>query len=331
MVIDVHHHFMPETLLDYIRTKGEKLDTEIIVVDGLEYVFHKTEGFRFPLQKAFYDAKTRIADMDNMGINKAVLSLVPSSFFYYLEDLKEALNLSRLCNNWVAAECKRYPEKFIAMASLPMQDLELSLGELERANKELGIKGIIIAPVILGSMLDDKKFFPIYEYCEKNGVLIFLHPYFPGKKPEYAGYYNVNLVGNVFDTNVGINHMIFGGVFEQFPRLNIFASHGGGYFPYQFGRLMHGYKVRTEPKANIPISPDKYLKNIHYDTITHGVPALQFLADAFGADSVMVGTDYPFDMGDYEPVQKVNALRLTHSERESILHTNAERFFETSC
>ncbi len=328
MVIDIHSHFLPDVLVDYIRRKGDALDTQVVIEDGREYLSHK-EGFKYPVFREFYDYGTRIADMDKMGVDKAILSLSPSVFYYFI-DREEAAVTSAMCNDWLADFVSRHPDRLGGMATLPMQDIALSLKELKRAHTELGMKGIEIAPVILDRQLDDEVFFPIYDYCASNGIVIFLHPYYPGypeARSEYANYYNKNLVGNVYETNCGLNHLVLGGVFERFPALSVIASHGGGYFPYQAGRLVHGYKVRQEPKALIHQSPEHYFKNLYFDTITHWNPALQFLSDSFGADHVLVGTDYPFDMGDDEPVTHVNGLRLTRQERESILHGNAEKLF----
>ena len=134
-------------------------------------------------------------------------------------------------------------------------------------------------------------------------------------------------MGNVYQTNLGLHTLILGGVFEKYPKLKVFASHGGGYFPYQLGRLRHGYEVRTEPHKNISRSPETYVGNIYFDTITHWGAALQFLVDTFGSDHVMIGTDYPFDMGDYHPVEHLGEIRLTESQRQNIFWDNAAKIF----
>lgn len=317
MNIDAHSHFIPETLLDFIRKNGKAVNTEIIEVDGKSFIRH-LEGFQYPLFDGFYKTEARLADMQKMRIDHAVLSVSPGTFYYWI-DAKAALETSKMCNDWVSELAKAYPAHFSGMATLPMQDISLSLKELERAHKKLGLNALEIAPVINEKNLDEREFFPIYEYCAAHNIFIALHPYYIGVKPQFARYYNTNLIANVLETNMGINSLIFGGVFEAFPQLKVLCAHGGGYFPYQIGRLIHGHKVRSEARVNISKSPDTYLSNLYYDTITHWTPALQFLVDHFGSDHVVVGTDYPYDMGDYEPVQHVNVLRLTSTERHNIL------------
>lgn len=320
MKIDAHSHFIPENLLDFIRKEGTKINTEIIVQNGKEYIRH-FEGFQYPLFPGFYDRKEKLSDMQKMRIDHTVLSVSPGSFYYWI-DAEAALETSKMCNDWVSALSADDPEHFSGMATLPMQDIHLSLKELERAHEKLGLQALEIGPVINDKNLDEREFFPIYEYCAANHILIALHPYYIGVKPQFARYYNTNLIANVLETNMGINSLIFGGVFEQFPDLKVLGAHGGGYFPYQLGRLVHGHKVREEAKINIKKSPDAYLSNLYYDTITHWTPALQFLIDNFGADHVVIGTDYPYDMGDYQPVEHVEELRLTAAQREKILSGN---------
>ena len=321
MRIDAHSHFIPDTLIDFIRTEGAKINTEIIEQDGQTYMRH-FEGFQYPLFKGFYDPQEKLKDMEKIGLDHTVLSVSPGSFYYWIRDTGAALETAKMCNDWVAALSHKDTSYFSGMATIPMQDPALGLKELERAHDTLGLKALEITPVINEKNLDEKEFFPIYEFCAENHILIALHPYYIGVKPQYARYYNTNLIANVLETNIGINSLIFGGVFQQFPELKVLCAHGGGYFPYQFGRLMHGYQVRPEPKVNISSPPDTYLDNLYYDTITHWTPALQFLVDTFGDGHVVIGTDYPYDMGDYQPIERVNALRLTRDQRERILGKN---------
>jgi len=245
--------------------------------------------------------------------------------FFYDADSKAALGASQVCNDWAAEKVRAHKDRFIGMASLPMQDIDLALSELKRVREQLGMRAVQIAPIIEGVNLDDLRFDPIFQYCAEHGMLLLLHPRAHGKNIFYENYYNQNIIGNPLETSVALNRLIFGGVFERHPALKVLASHGGGYFPYQFGRMMHGYKARKEARVNIPASPEKYLGNIYYDSITHWVPPLQFLVDTFGADHVVIGTDYWLGMGDFEPLQKVDALRLTKAQREMIYSGNLLR------
>lgn len=326
MKVDAHNHFFPDTLAEYIKKNGNKVNTEIILKDGVEFVKHK-EGSMYPFFAGFYSREKKLEDMEKMGIGHAVLSVNPGCFYYWL-NADIAYETSRMCNDWVVEFVAKDPIHFSGMATIPLQDIDLALRELQRAHEQLGLNGLEIGSVINGKNIDEKEFFPIYEYCEKHGILIALHPYYIGDKENYTKYFNTNLVANVLETNMAINSLIFGGAFERYPNLKVLCAHGGGFFPYQLGRMMHGYKVRKEPKVNISRSPETYLGGIYYDTITFWEPALDFLVKNFGADHVVIGTDYPYDMGDFKPVEHVNQLRIDANERRQIYEENIKRLMK---
>ena len=325
MNIDLHGHFVPDTMFEYVRKHGDKIGKELVTKDGQDYVFHRSGNMCVKITRGYYDYDAKMADMEKMGIDKSVLSISPLYLNYEVKK-EYALDTCMIANDWVAERVCTYPESFGGMAAVPMQDADMALKELERAHTELGLHALCIAPMILDKMLDEEEFFPIYEYCANNGILIYMHPNFPDPEvlTSFSKYYTVNLIALMTQTCVALTRLIFGGVLEKYPALKVLASHAGGHFPYQLGRLIHGYEVREEPKINGARSPEKYLKNVYFDTITHWTPALQFLVDAFGADQVVIGTDYPYDMGDFRPFQNVDALRISQSDREKICHKNAE-------
>ena len=316
MIIDAHHHFIPEPLIPYLEKNGDRLNVKIVEREDGRAIVHG-EGMVDTLYAGQYDPSVMKADMDKMHIDAAVLSNSPANMFFW-SDEEAALEVSRICNDWAAELARKEPGRFYAMATVPMQNVELSVKELERAHTQLGINAVEIAPIINGEYLDEQKFFPFYSYCADNDILLYLHPQVMERQPFFEKYYNINLIGNVLHTNIGLNCLLFGGVFEKYPNLKVLASHGGGYFPYQFGRLMHGYDVRKEPCVNISQPPSTFLKNIYFDSITHWSDSLQFLVDTFGADHVVIGTDYPFDMGDWDPMANVDKLRITKAQRDMI-------------
>lgn len=322
MTIDAHTHFIPRELAEYLMANPGKTTCEVEEKDGVYWM--RKDGFYFPLIPQFYDAMTRFADMDRQRIDKGILSVSPLLFFYEA-DRDTCLEICRICNDWAAGQVRQYPERYGAMAMVPMQDIDAAVAEMKRAHEELGMNAVEIAPVINGEMLDSRRFYPFYDYCAQNGIVIYLHPAMVDRRPPYDKYHAMNLVGYVQETNWALVRMIFGGVFKAFPQLRVFTSHAGGDFPYQFGRLVHGYEARAEAKVDIDQPPSAYLENIYYDTITHWPAALQFLVDNFGADHVLMGTDYPYDMADAAPVVTVEALRLTADERRSILSENTTR------
>ena len=326
MNIDVHHHAVPDTLLHYIRENPEATRKEYRTIDGRECLVYLDNQFVQPVYPIYYDDEIRFQKMDQMGIDMAVLSISPAHFNYEL-DTSVAAETSRIINDWMGQKQNEYPKRYRGMMTLPMQDPVTALVELERAHTTYGLKGLEIAAQILDNNLDDPRLFPIFAYCADHGIIVSLHPYFATVNPLFSKYYTNNLVQFPLQTCTGIAHLMFGGVLERLPNLKVIAYHGGGHFPYQFGRLEHGYVVRSEPKECISREPAEYLRQIYYDTITHSTPALQFLVDTFGADHVLIGTDMPYDMGDPCPVQTVNSLRLTDSERKAIGRCNAAQLF----
>lgn len=321
MTIDAHTHFIPQELAAWLLANPGRTNAETELKDGVYWI--RKDGFYFPLVPQFYNAQTRFADMDRTRIDKGVLSVSPLLFFYET-DTETCLEICRLCNDWAAGQVRMYPERYDAMAMVPMQDIDAAVSEMKRAHTELGMNAVEIAPVINGEMSDSRRLFPFYEFCEKEGIVIYLHPAMVDRRPPYDKYHAMNLVGYVQETNWALVRMIFGGVFRAFPKLKVFTSHAGGSFPYQFGRLMHGYEVREEAKADIDQAPSAYLGNIYFDTITHWPAALQFLVDNFGDDHVLMGTDYPYDMADALPVDTVESLKITADARRRILSGNWE-------
>lgn len=320
MNIDVHAHYIPEEMFQYISENGEELGAVLEYRDNVPWI-NIGETVFYPVTKDYYDKKTMLDSMKERHLDKTVLSVSPL-YFFYNADAEKTLEVDQLCNNWIAEFVKNGDGHFEAMATVPMQDMTLAVIEMDRAYSELGMKAVEIAPVINGKMLDDPEFFPFYAYCESKGIIIYLHPARGDRMPPYDKYHAMNMIGYVEETNWALMRMIFGGVFEKFPNLKILSSHGGGHFPYQFGRYMHGFEVRQEAKACISESPEKYLKNIYFDMITHWTPSLQFLVDTFGADHVMMGTDYPYDMADFHPAESVDALKLNAEQRKMIQSEN---------
>lgn len=326
MNIDVHHHAVPDTLLHFIRDNPKATRKEYRMIDGRECLVYEDNQFVQPVYPIYYDDELRLRKMAQMGLDMAVLSISPAHFNYELEP-SVAIETSRIVNDWMGRKQREYPDRYRGMMTLPMQDAVAALVELERAHTTYGLKGLEIAAQVLNSNLDDPKLFPIFAYCASHGIVVCLHPYCPTTDPLFSKYYSTNLVQFPLQTCMGLVHLMLGGVLERLQNLKVIAYHGGGFFPYQFGRLEHGYRVRKEPKACISRDPAEYLRQIYYDTITHSVAALQFLTNTFGVDHVMIGTDSPYDMGDHCPIQTVNALRLTASERAAICGETALQLF----
>ena len=205
----------------------------------------------------------------------------------------------------------------------------MAMKELDRAVNELGLSGVQILTNINGRDLDDPELMPFYEEVEKLDVPVFIHPLGVAGAERMKKYYLANLIGNPLDTTLAAAHIIFGGVLEKFPGLKFCLAHGGGNLPYIRGRLEHGYEVRPECKVAIQQPPSHYLPLMYFETITHFLPALDYLITSVGADKVMLGTDYPHDMADSQPVVTVQSLDgISDEDKERILGDNAARLFK---
>ena len=337
MHIDIHAHFMPKNCVDVVDDAGRNYDIVKIVKNdkGEETVIQAGRIVRNdkgqsagPIAQKLCDPGQRIKDMDATGVDMQVLSPVPSSAYYNLE-VDACLWFSRRQNDAIAQTVKEYPARFLGMATVPLQAPDMALPELDRAINKLGLRGVEILSNINGRDLDSPELMPFFKEVEALDVPIFIHPGQVAGADRMQKYYLGNLVGNPLDTTLAAAHLVFGGVLDRFPDLKICLAHGGGYMPYQRGRWEHGYEVRPEGKAVIRKPPSNYVPLFYCDTITHFAPALEYLISSMGADHVIMGTDYPYDMGDATPVTTVKSLKnVSDEDKEKILGGNARRIFK---
>src|SRR5712691_586059 len=277
-----------------------------------------------PFPRALWDTERRLRDMDTHGVDVQVLAPTVFTFFY---DREPALGLAcaMLQNDEIAAEVRRHPDRFLGLAGVPLQAPELAAGELERAMTELGLRGAMIGSNVRGRNLDDPALEPFWAAAEELDAFIFVHPHAGAAAERLGSYYLKNLVGLPFETTVAGASLVFGGVFERYPGLKVCLSHGGGFLPYQAGRFRHGFEVRPEPKVNLKRDPRDSIGCLFYDTILHSRQTLEFLISSVGAAHVLLGSDYPFDMGNFDCVARVRELTISPHDRDLILGGYAAR------
>lgn len=319
--IDIHAHFVPEAYLRLIETEGEARGVRLrsgpegpLILVGPVPIG--------PITARYHDLDLRLKAMDAQRVTIHALSLMPP-MVYWADDAL-GLRLARLVNDAMAEAARAHPDRFVFLATLPMQDPEAAVGELERAVTQLGCRGIYLGTNVRGKELTDPSFLPVFERIHALRVPIFLHPLNVIGAQRLAHYYLHNLLGNPFDTAVAAANLIFSGLLDRFPKLQVCLPHAGGAFPYLIGRLNHGWKVRQECRA-LKKPPSSYLRRFTYDTISHAPESLNYLIKLVGADRVMMGSDYCFDMGYERPVKAVTALKLSRKDQEKILGGNAAR------
>ena len=282
------------------------------------------QGYAYPLFDEFTDHEAKLRAMDRKGIEISVLS-PPPPLFYYWTDAETGARTAQLVNDGIAGLVAENPQRFRGMATVPMQDTRAAVEELERVVAIHGFRAVEVGTSIEGRQLADEEFRPFLERASELGVLVLAHPYYVGAKQGLENYYLTNLLGNPYDSTVMIANLMFSGLLDQLPDLKICVAHGGGFAPYQIGRLEHGYRMRPETRKLAKTPPERLLRRLFFDTITFSPLALRYLMDLVGAERVVLGTDAPFDMGDEEPLGTVGEVpRLSSQERDAILFGTAQ-------
>jgi aminocarboxymuconate-semialdehyde decarboxylase len=266
--------------------------------------------------------EARIEQMDALGVDVQVLSVLPPLFRYELPTAV-AVPAARDINEDIADLCHAWPDRFLGLATLPLQDTRAALAELDRAMDELGLIGVEIGTYVGDRNLDDPDLLPIFEALAARKAFVFCHPSHPRGGSTMRRYFLSNLIGNPWETAIAMASLMFGGPLEQFPDLTVCFAHGGGFGAFDIGRLRHGWEVRREPKAHATSSPSELIKRVYVDSLVHNPRAVKYLLDTVGPSNVLLGSDFPADMGPADPVgELVRSELLAEDEKEAILRHN---------
>lgn len=323
MKVDIHAHYVPKDSLKVTQEIGKRYNIKITRDEkGRELITRDEKRGFGPFREEFHDLDLRLRIMDRAGIDIQALS-AQNFFFLYWMMAEEGLEFAQWLNDEFASAVKKQPKRFVALATVPLQDSQRAAQELERAVKKLGLKGVQIGSNVNGCYFDDPGLYPFWEATQALDVLIFVHPTHVVGAERMRDYNLFNLIGNPAETSLAFAKCIFGGVLEKFPRLKFCLAHAGGFLPYTWGRLERGYKTTPACQEKISKPPSEYLKLFYFDTISHSQMALEYLVQNFGAGHVLLGSDYPFDMGDPEPWTTVNNLKIGTKDKEKIAGGNA--------
>lgn len=322
MKIDIHTHIMPEKMPNWTQKFGYG---EFIHLEHRECEACMMKGdkvFRVVNENAF-KPEIRLQQMEETDVTIQVLSTIPVLFNYWARPA-DGLETSRFFNDHIAETVDRESHHFIGLGTVPMQDPELAIGEMERCVKMLKMPGIEIGSNINGKNLSDPDFFPFYQEAEKLGCALFIHPWDMMGENEMEKYWLPWLVGMPAETARAICSLIFGGVFEKFPKLRVAFAHGGGSFPYTLGRIEHGFKVRPDLTAvDNPINPKEYLGKFWVDSLVHDKKAFAYLLDLLGDDKICLGSDYPFPLGEQKPGRLIEKMDLGKKITRRLQYRNA--------
>ena len=325
MNVDIHAHYVPADSLRVASEIGQHQGLKLGKNErGRDVVTRDGKPFLTQLKAEFSDLDLRLSIMDSQGVDMQAL-LPAGTYFFYWMAAAESLEYAQWLNNRLAEAVAKHPKRFVALGSVPLQEPAKAVLEMERAMTKLGLRGVEVASNINGRYFDDPGFLPFWEAAQALDALIFVHPNQVVGADRMRDFNLANLIGNPTDSSLAFAKLIFGGVLERYPRLKFLVAHAGGFLPYTWGRLDRGYRIQDSTTSKISKPPSEYIKLLHFDTITHSAMALEYLVANFGADKVLLGSDYPYDMGDPEPVQSLHRTKIGANELAAISHANAQR------
>ena len=328
-IVDIHCHYLnPVVNQKTAHLNAAKYDPTVTFANALTNETNvKQMKDRAP---KLMGIEQRMADMDRMGVDIQAVCPAPYHYFYFTEpDL--GASLAREVNEGIAALVAAHPDRFVGMGSVPLQNAELAVQELEYAVKKLGLKGVEINTNVNGLNLTDPKLGLEKFFAKANelGVVIFMHPLGFTQGERLTNHYFNNVIGNPLDTTIAVSLLIFDGVVQRNPKIKFIAAHGGGFIAHYWARMDHAWKARPDCRTVIKRKPSSYLEKFYFDTITFDPAMLKNLIDRYGADHVLLGTDYPYDMGEDDPLGLIRAVkRLPADQRRQIEGLNAMKLLK---
>ncbi|MBX7162339.1 MAG: amidohydrolase [Saprospiraceae bacterium] len=299
--IDIHTHILPEKLPDWASKFGYGGFIQLNHHAPCKARMMKDGKLFREIASNCWDPKQRVLECDEVGVNIQVLSTVPVMFSYWA-NAKDAYDVSRYLNDHIAEVVRLFPDRFIGLGTVPLQDPELACMEVQRCMNDLGLAGVEIGSHVNDWNLDEAALFPFYQTAEEESAAIFVHPWEMLGAERMPRYWLPWLVGMPAETSLAICSMIFGGVLEKFKKLRVAFAHGGGSFAASYARIRHGFEMRPDLVAvRNDIHPDQYLGKFWVDSLVLDAEILQKLIQLFGVEKVAMGSDYPFPLGEHPP------------------------------
>jgi aminocarboxymuconate-semialdehyde decarboxylase len=317
--IDVHTHILPREIPRWREKFGYG---GFITLDHYKPCcarMVRDDGTAFrDIDENCWNAEKRIEECDDAGVNVQVLSTVPVMFSYWAEPADGA-EIARFLNDHIAEVVSDFPMRFIGLGTVPLQDTDLAVKELGQC-KQVGLAGVQIGTNVNQLNLGEPQFFDFFAACEELGMAVFVHPWDMMGERDMQKYWLPWLVGMPAEVSRAICSLVFSGTLERLPNLRICFAHGGGAFPATIGRIEHGFNVRPDLFTDNPHSPRKYLSKMYFDSLVHEPAKLDYLIKLVGADQVMLGSDYPFPLGEAEPGKLIDSMDYDDEIKAMLLH-----------
>ncbi len=323
--IDIHTHILPPELPDFKKIFGYGGFIQLKQCPGCTDVDMVDDSGKFfrRIQQNCIQPEARLKEYDHHHVQVQVLSTIPVMFSYGIK-AEDGLVVSKLLNDHISDVVKSRPQRFVGLATVPLQDPKLAAKEAERCVQKLGFKGFQIGSHVNDWNLSDPELYPFYEACEALDAPLFVHPWDMRGQDKMQKYWLPWLVGMPMETSLAISSMIFGGIFHRFPKLRVAFAHGGGSFPYTVGRIQHGFDSRPDLCAVDNKTPPKdYLGHFYFDSLVHDPKALKYLVELVGADKVCLGTDYPFPLGELVPGKVIEEAFPSDKETQEWLYSKS--------
>jgi aminocarboxymuconate-semialdehyde decarboxylase len=324
--VDIHNHVWSAEAADFVAPHfdASKVPMTRLAADATREIMLRQAADRRPQQT---DWRLRLADMDAMGVDIQVVSPIPGQMYSQMP-LDVVVRAAAIVNDTLAAFATERPDRFVAIGTVPLLDGHAAAEELERAISKLGLRGVEIPTNISGRELSDPAHAPFWAKAEALGAVVFIHPSGFTQPDRLTRFYLNNTIGNPLETTIALHYLIMDGVLERHPNLKLVVAHGGAFAAAYSGRMDHAWGARSDARGGLPNPPTTYLKRIHFDTVVFTPHQLDYLVRTFGADHLLLGTDYPADMGEYDPLGHLAATEsLDAAAVSAIAGGNAARLF----